>query len=177
METHLFTEHQKVRQFWIWLVVIAISLLFIILFVLQIGFNVQLGNHPAPDWALWILLMLPVGLWYILMSFRLTTEIYSDRIRYILRPFMTNYHEISKDKILKIEVVKYEPMQEYTGWGYRFGIKRKNSRALTVSGNMGLSIEMKNGRHLLLGTGMPEELSRAVDGMNGSNGNISTYET
>jgi hypothetical protein len=50
---------------------------------------------------------------------------------------------------------------EYGGWGYRVGGK-KSGIAFNVSGNMGVQIELKNGKKILLGTRKPKEAEEAL---------------
>lgn len=52
-------------------------------------------------------------------------------------------------------VRQYAPIREYGGWGLRYG---KKGKAYNTKGNMGLQLEMKNGKKLLIGTQKPEEL-------------------
>jgi len=58
-------------------------------------------------------------------------------------------------------VRKYSPIGEYGGWGYRVAGKRSGV-AYNISGNMGIQIELKNGKKILLGTRKPEEAKEAL---------------
>nr|MBP6978828.1 hypothetical protein [Lentimicrobiaceae bacterium] len=55
----------------------------------------------------------------------------------------------------------YSTIGEYGGWGYRMGGK-KAGVAYNISGNMGLQLELKNGKKILLGTKKPVEMEEAL---------------
>lgn len=166
METIIFKENQKVKQAWVWGLVIFISLLFLVFFISGIFLNIEIGNNPAPDWALWVLLIIPFLLWFLLLGMQLQTEITEDSIRYCLKPFMRNFKVIRKSEVKSLELIKYNPLKDYTGWGYRYHSTRKGSRAISISGSYGLSIEFINGTNFLIGTKRPKELSEAIKNLN-----------
>jgi len=56
----LYREVQRFRQFWIWLLVIAVSLITIWGMVQQIVLSKPFGNNPAPDIVL-IVLVIGIG--------------------------------------------------------------------------------------------------------------------
>jgi hypothetical protein len=68
---------------------------------------------------------------------------------------------INKNEIEKMEVVTYEPLFEYGGWGVRYSL-RKKSWCYNVSGDKGLLITYKNGKTFLIGTQKPEELNSLI---------------
>ncbi|MBK8703741.1 MAG: hypothetical protein IPN33_08970 [Saprospiraceae bacterium] len=57
----------------------------------------------------------------------------------------------------KVYVRQYKPIAEFGGWGLRYSMSGKG-RALNVSGNMGLQLEFKDGKKLLIGTQKPKEI-------------------
>jgi hypothetical protein len=159
----IYTEKQKFNQPWIWIGLIITALLMIILF--GIGINKQLihgqtfGNHPMSDtglivtfilvWILFMLIFLLIGL------ARLTTVIDRTGIRYQFFPFQLSFQKISWDAIDSYQVITYNPVHEYGGWGVR---SKKNATAFNVSGDKGLQMKLKNGKTLLIGTQNATEL-------------------
>lgn len=163
----IFRESQRFRQWWLWLILLPSTL--VTLVPMGYGLYSQLvlkkpfGNHPTGDTALIIttalvtaLMLFLLWLFYIL---ELQTCITEEGIRYRFFPFRWKYKMIKRSEITDLEVIKYNPIGDYGGWGIRYGSKGK---ALNVSGNMGLMIRLTSGKNLLLGTNKPEELREAV---------------
>ena len=63
-------------------------------------------------------------------------------------------------EIQKMEVVTYEPLYEYGGWGVRFNFKK--GWCYNVSGNKGLLITYKSGKTFLIGTQRADELTEIL---------------
>ena len=86
------------------------------------------------------------------------TKVYKDRIEINFFPF--KIHKVYSFTIIeKMEVIKYNPIMDYGGWGIRLG-------AYNISGNKGLKIHFINKNSLkdsiLIGTQKPEELSKII---------------
>jgi len=96
------------------------------------------------------------------LIFRATLEIEVDKyaIKYKYSPFINQWKRIEKAQIVSAEVVKYSPIREFGGYGYR--VRLGKGKALNVKGNMGLKLVYDNQKKLLLGTQKPEELKSAI---------------
>ena len=88
---------------------------------------------------------------------KLITEVRDDSLTLRFHP-LTN-QIIPYEHIKTCEVRKYHPIREYGGWGIRYGRKGK---AFNVSGNLGVQLELAQGKSLLIGSQRPEELARAI---------------
>ena len=159
-----FSETQKFKQPWIWIVLLLSGVLVLGIFGIgiyrQIICGVPMGNNPMSDDGLifitFLMLVLYAGLFYLLLSLKMTTLIDESGIRYRMYPFHFKYRQISWDQIEKCEVVEYNPLRDYGGWGIRYG---KKGKAFNVAGNKGLELKLKTGEPLLLGTQKPVELA------------------
>ena len=150
-EKILFTEKQQFRQWWIWL--LHLGLIGFILFkeIVEKDF----GNSSKQT------IIIPIAILFIsLILFwimKLETIIYADRIEIKFFPF--GIHKTYKiQDIEKMEVIKYNPIMDYGGWGIRLG-------AYNVAGNKGLKIYYRKKTFLdsiLIGTQKPEELSKII---------------
>lgn len=160
MSEILFSEKQYFRQYWIWIVLMAMNLFALYTTWSQLYRGVPVGNHPAsdPELLFFIALMLLINLLFAMM--RLESTIDEEGIHYRFFPFI-GMRTIRWDEISEVQVRKYNPLLEYGGWGIRIGLFGKGG-ALNVSGNMGLQINMKNGKRLLIGTQKPEELEKVI---------------
>ncbi|MEI7978560.1 MAG: hypothetical protein WCI53_06925 [Bacteroidota bacterium] len=140
-----FIESQKVKQAWIIVLMITVTIFSIINYVQMLA----TFSSIAP-----LIIIFVANL--ILIALKLNTKINKQGIYFQLFPFQFKYNEISWNDVLTIEVRKYKPIREYGGWGYRFSFK--NGKAYNISGNMGLQIVLKNGDKILIGTQKPDEL-------------------
>jgi hypothetical protein len=163
-----YVEVQRFRQIWIWLAMIwvaAICLYFGLRgFYIQIVLGQPWGEMPMSDAGMifFTLLMLAIGLGIpaIFFTASLKTEIDRDSIRFSFRPFLFKTRSFRWSEIRQAHVRRYKPLLEYGGWGIRFGL---SGRAYNVSGNMGLQIEFRSGKKLLIGTRKPEELRKFLE--------------
>lgn len=158
MENILFVEKQQFRQTWIWIILIGIFLLTLWGFIQQVVLGVPWGDNPGSDTIMIISTLLSIGLIWLFGIMCLKTEVTNEEIRVQYYPFFTktyNWQEIEK-----AYVRQYKPIGEFGGWGIRFSPRGK---AYNVSGNMGLQLVLKNGKRVLIGTQLPDELGRVVN--------------
>ena len=104
----------------------------------------------------------------------LTTYINEDGVYIRFFPFILKYKFFSWDTILKAYIREYHPILEYGGWGIKhgrfrfnpfrirkFGMRRfirKYNIAYIISGNIGLQLELTDGKRILIGTRKSVEL-------------------
>ncbi|MCK9618385.1 MAG: DUF6141 family protein [Lentimicrobiaceae bacterium] len=161
-EKVFFHEEQRFRQWWVWIILFAVILIFIYGMFQQFVLGKPFGNQPAPDWALAVSGAVPLLMIIFFSQTRLITEIYSDGIYYRFFPFHTKIKKITWDEIESREIRKYHPIREYGGWGFRYS-KFGKGRALNISGNIGLQLVLKNGKKLLIGTQQDYALIKAIE--------------
>lgn len=154
-----FSEKQRFTQWWIWLIIIAINLLLVYIIINVIIDVGEKSFHLADLIGLAVVFFSLILVNYLLSGTSLKTEINEKEIKIKFIPF------IIKDKIIKWEdlslcyVRQYNPIGEYGGWGYRFGIMGKG-KAYNINGNIGLQLQFKDGKKLLIGTQKAEELKQ-----------------
>ena len=155
-----FTEKQKFKQVWIWLLLLGIACVGIWGAVQQLIFKIPFGNKPAPDWVMILIVFatfLPIMLFWFL---QLETEVDSTGIYYRFRPFHFKKRFIAWNEITEAHVREYKPLKEYGGWGIRGSVR--NGKAFNVSGNKGLQVVLSNGKKILLGTQKDLELADCI---------------
>jgi hypothetical protein len=155
----LFSEKQKFNQWWVWLFLLALNILFVYGIILQVIFKIPFGNKPAPDALLIIFALIPIGITWLIYRFELITGITKEGIVFQLKPLHSEVQKINWSQIKKAYVRTYSPLKEYGGWGYKFGTKGK---AYNIRGNKGLQLELKNGQQILIGTQKAEELECVI---------------
>lgn len=157
MRKVIFTEVQYFRQPWLW-----VLLLGILIFPLwEIITDLNNDNKNSSNYFSWFFLG---GMSLFLLFFfklQLKTVITKQDISIRFNFFHTKPKIIAWDEIQKAEIITYNPIIDYGGWGIRYG--GLNSIAYNVSGNQGLQLYLKNGKKVLIGTQKPEELRNIIE--------------
>ncbi len=155
----LFSEKQQFRQGWLILIMIWVNSIFVYGIYQQIFKKIRFGNNPLGDTSLIVVSILVFAMTIFIFSFKLETQITKVGIfiRYI--PFHKTFKSYPWTAIEKSYIRQYSPIGEYGGWGVRLGA---NGKAYNVSGNMGLQLEFKDGKKILIGTNQVDDLQNAL---------------
>jgi hypothetical protein len=169
-----FYEKQKMSIWLLAFILVAITTICVIPAI----FNKEMLNLPL---ATGLLLSVAVIL-AIYFLFSLQTIINKDGIFVKMMPIMRKYKQFSWEDIENVYVRKYNPILEYGGWGYRSGLGRNfninsglkmrigmgtkggfgKGTAYNMRGNIGLQLELKNGKKVLVGTQRGEEIEEIL---------------
>jgi len=158
----LFSERQKFKHWWLFLILLSVNALFIVGFYKQVILGQQFGDKPMSDAVLLTMIGLLSLLTILIFSARLETVIKSDGIYVRFFPFHLTFKHYKWDRLTKSFVRKYSPLTEYGGWGLRFGLFGQGN-AFNVSGNEGLQLEFNDRKKLLIGTNKPAELTETLN--------------
>lgn len=153
----LFTETQKFRQWWIWLMLLGVNGIHLFGIFKQVIRGEQFGDHPMSSTALIISVAVTFLISLFILNVRLETILKKDGIYVRFFPFHIKFKNYSWDTITRSYIRKYSALSDYGGWGVRIGTFEKGT-AFNVSGNKGLQLEFGNNNKLLIGTNKPEEL-------------------
>ena len=152
-EKILFYERQRLRQWWLWLIVI---LAIVVPAVIQIS---KMSDSGVPQQQMlyyllsYIACCIPVLL--LICCIKLETKITEKCVYVRLFPLQISFRSYAFSEMSAYFVRKYHPVREYGGWGLKGTF---NNRALNISGNQGLQIVFKNEKKLLIGTRRPQEI-------------------
>jgi len=158
----VFKEEQRFTQIGLH-IMLVIS--FIIPIILVLKKYITSDNEDNDTLIGFITVIGSVVLVYaLILSLKLKTRIDEEGIHFRFIPFQFKVVFISWDEIEKAYVRKYKPMAEYGGWGI------KNSKlwskgkgiAYNVKGVIGLQLELKNGKKILIGTQKEEDVKRVL---------------
>ncbi|RME75428.1 MAG: hypothetical protein D6784_07935 [Chloroflexi bacterium] len=156
-----YREVQRMRQWWLWVIVLAAVSPVWYGTARQIFFDRPFGDRPLPDGGLVLFwLVFGVGLPVMLYYTHLTTEVRTDGVYYRYWPFHRTFRAIPFADIEVFEACTYRPLWEYGGWGIRYGGRR--GWAYTVSGKRGVRFQLRSGRQILLGSREADKLAQAV---------------
>lgn len=151
----IFKEQQRFNQLWL-ILLMLISLLVPI--ALIIGTYIK---NPDQFTALEFTLIIVTTLLApcIIFIFKLTTRIDEEGIQYKFFPFHLKFKHIKWNEIDKAYIRKYDALTEYGGWGIKGGkfLKKDKGTAVNVSGDIGIQLELKSGKKLLIGTQLKNE--------------------
>jgi hypothetical protein len=158
----LFKEVQRQNQKWIWFLLIILMGSALFGSIQQIVFNKPFGTHPMPDWG--FLPIFGILILFFLLVFRSTlyTEITKEHILFHYKPFFRRARLIPWEEVHDSYVRLYSPIKEYGGWGIRYPINGKSGWAYNVSGRIGIQLELKNGKKILIGTRHGKEAEHAL---------------
>ncbi len=156
----IFKEEQRFNQIWI-VVLMATSILIIIGIIISEYINDPNSFSPMELVLLIGSLMLISGFIFL---FKLTSRIDEKGVHYKFFPLHWKFKSIKWNDISKAYVRQYDAINEYGGWGFKGGWlwKKSKGRAINVSGNIGIQLELKNGKKLLIGTQKKEEAERIL---------------
>src|SRR5262245_24535268 len=87
MNSELFSETQKFKTWWAWIIVLAMNILFIYAIIQQVLLGKPFGEKPAPDWVLILVELFLLLLFLFLVSIKLKTRITDTGIYYRFYPF------------------------------------------------------------------------------------------
>ncbi|MBX2871761.1 MAG: hypothetical protein KTR30_06670 [Saprospiraceae bacterium] len=153
-----FKEVQRFTQWWLWALLIGITLIPIYGVLRQIVFGQTFGDNPMSDTGLLIFLLGMLAFDYGFWMLRLVTEIDS-------RTISINFFPLAKREIHWSEVKTYQ-IVDYGfvgGWGIRMGTKY--GTVYNTKGKTGLALELRNGRRYCVGTQKEEELATFLQEM------------
>jgi hypothetical protein len=163
-ETITFHEVQRLSRWWVWTAVVAMNVLFVYALVQQVLLGRPFGNKPAPDWVLILIEACLLLLLLFLFSIRLKTSVDEKGISYRFYPFQFRTTFIAWHELRDAYIREYNSFHEYGGWGIRIGNARTGNAVNTsASGKLGLQLQFKDGKLLLVGTRRPAELKTVID--------------
>lgn len=155
----LFYEKQRLRQWWLWVILIMINGIFIIGLVRQLFWGVSFGGHPMSNTGLILVTVLCTALTILFLTTKLHTKITHNEISVQLFPFHLKPKVFYWSSIKSAYVREYYPIADFGGWGIRYGVQGK---VYSLSGNIGLQLIFKNGKWLLIGTQKSKELEMVL---------------
>lgn len=131
-------------------------------FAVQIVLGIPVGNIPAPDYMVW-LIMLSFGIIFplVMFSLRLQTRVADKELQYRYYPFHIRWRTIGFDDINNVKFAEYSGLKEFGGWGIR---RNRRGKAYTVAGKYGVWITLKDKSEILIGSKRAGELEKVLSG-------------
>lgn len=166
--TVIFQESQRFSHTFVWMVVIIVFLVFAGLAGYDLAIHLAMRTPSAGKAishsafmimgiAQIVTILFIFGIFY---TAQLMTEVRTDGLYIRFKPFHASYRRIGFESLKTYTVCTYRPIMDYGGYGIHRGWK---GWAYNVSGNRGVQIELVNGKKIMIGSQMPEELVKALD--------------
>lgn len=150
-----FEESQSFNQWWLILLFIGFFVFLLYQFIVELSAE---DSDPMPYTLAFTILALIA---FFISKVVLNTKIDAHGIHIQFWPFYIKSKLFSWSEIESIDVIKYNPILDYGGWGYRFNFRGKGT-ALNVKGNQGIQLTLKNGKKILIGTQKPAEVRQII---------------
>jgi len=157
----IFKEEQRFNQTWI-IVLIIVSTI-VPLFVITKEYLDNPDSFTTSEF-IGILALIIVASCFIFVL-KLYTRIDENGIRYKFFPFQLKFKLLPWNEIKTANVRTYDAITEFGGWGLKGGAlwNKSKGRAINVSGDIGIQLQLKNGKKLLIGTQKKEEAIRVLE--------------
>ncbi len=152
------SEKQKFKNPYIWTIMILLNCYIIYGLISQVFLDKPFGNNPLPDIILIAVFIITFSILFLLYILFLEITIDNNEINIQFFPFLKK--QFSFGDIKKIDIVKYNPLKDYGGWGIRYG---KNGKAYTIGGNSGLRMILLNNKEYLIGINNPEKFKQLAN--------------
>ena len=156
----IFKEEQRFTQTWL-KVLLATSIIVPIIIVTK-EYLEENSKVTTNEFVL-TLVGITVSIAFIFF-FKLKTRIDEKGIHYQFSPFHLKMKIIKWKEIKKVHVRNYDPISEYGGWGLKGGSfwNKEKGKCVNISGDIGIQVEFKNGKKLLIGTQKKEDTTSVL---------------
>jgi hypothetical protein len=153
-----FKEIQRFNQWWLWIIV-SIPVLILLMEAITI-FNSQSVNRTQGILVIGIVLAFTIlsVVWMFLLHLETNLENGILNVNFKGMPFAKR--TIDLKEVEKLEIITYDPLFDYGGWGVRYSIRK--GWCYNVSGDKGLLVTYRNKKTFLIGTQKPGELKDAL---------------
>lgn len=157
-----FSEKQYIRIWWIRALIGVITLVMWYGFVQQIFFHIPFGNNPAPDWAMYpMILLIGVMFPWFFFNIYLKTEVFDQRLVIRYFPFIKKTY--THDDITQADSITFRPIREHGGWGIKYSVN--GGWVYSAYGNTGVEVFFRDGKKIIIGSQRPDELASAINSL------------
>ncbi len=112
-----------------------------------------MSNAGVIGWTVFLWLV-----YFRLLTVRLVTQLRPSELRVTLRG-VWRARQIPVSDISSVQIVTYNPIRDYGGYGIRW---TRRGKAYIARGRQGVKLELTSGATVLVGSQRPEELANAI---------------
>jgi hypothetical protein len=154
----LYHETQSLRRWPVGLLLALPPAALIFITCRQIIFHHPWGNPPATNGGLLFLTILLTAVYARLMTVRLVTDLFSERLEVGLRGLWPK-RKIPLETIRGAKPVEYDPVADSGGYGIRTG---RLGQSYTARGTRGVHLELADGHKILIGSQNADALAQKI---------------
>jgi hypothetical protein len=154
MAVTYFTERQYVFKTWVG----KLTFMILIVLILALYYFYVVQDQTFSLFSVCIQCISFLAVFMILFS-SLKTTCTNQNITLYYFPYHLNKIIYSKTEIDALEIVNYNGLGDFGGWGIRMNNEIK---CFTASGNCGVLITLKNGKQRLIGTKETETIKKVL---------------
>ena len=155
----IFIEQQKFTQ--LWLLILMVLLLVVVPLISFLNWD-DITNDDEAFIVIIAVALVDLIIFGLVLSIKLMTRIDELGVHYKFYPLHLKFRTIPWAEISNCYIRKYGAIREFGGWGIKPGIKKNKGKSFTVKGNMGLQLELKNGKKILIGSQLHADIERTI---------------
>ena len=151
--TYIFQEQQKLRQWYVWLVLILV-LTIAISFTTNSILNYLESTPGAASFVVLGVLLLSISLFFLISTAgsKLNVIATEDSLYFQWIPLNNRYNKVFWQNVKSIKMIEYRSM------GYGMRISEKYGSIYNAFGGYAINIITRGGNQFLIGTAKPKEL-------------------
>jgi hypothetical protein len=163
MSKILFSEEQKQKTPWIWMVIFPIICLYMYIMFSKKADSNFIGSEDFDGYIILcsVFFVMMVGLTTLFYKMKLTTIIKPDGIHIKFPPMQKKERFISRKEITRYEIIEFNRISRMRGHRIK-GRLRKTGKVYTISGKYGLIIHLTNQKKILIDTNRKEAVKSAM---------------
>lgn len=152
-------EKQRLNLWWLYLIIGMESIIILSVILFDKG-GMTIHHLKSNYFAPIIALLIPWAIIYAVNRSNIVLQINENGIAYQFRP-LGKRKSLTWDEIASAQLRKYDALGEYGGWGVKSRLWFKfNDKAYIFNDlNIGLQLELKNGKKILFSTAKADELA------------------
>ena len=156
----VFEEQQRFTQTWLIVLILVSTIIPLVIVFYEYYTNEEVFSFTEMILVIGLVLLAPS----IIFVFKLYSRIDEVGIHYKFFPIHLKYKTITWNEIAVAYVRTYDAISEFGGWGLKGGWLWKASKgtAINVSGDIGIQLELTNGKKLLIGTKQEENAKNVL---------------
>lgn len=154
---YIYEEQQKLRQWYVWLILV-LSLLLSIGFLVNSFVNYMEGAPGASSFIVLAVLILFICLFFVISTAgsRLNVVATKEAIHFQWIPLNNKFNKVNWQNVKSIQMIRYKSM------GYGMRISEKYGSIYNAFGGYAINIITRGGNQFLVGTSNPNELEKIL---------------
>ncbi|MDI1321719.1 MAG: hypothetical protein PSV36_03155 [Algoriphagus sp.] len=157
MANRVYKESQTYRGTWVFYLILLVELPTLILLAVLFFTSEEKKETGIALVFVFGVMSLVLAL---ILNIKLETRIDHQGIQFRYLPFIRKWRLLSKASIISAEVISFNPLLDFGGWGMK---GNRTTKLFNITGNQGLLVESGASKKILLGTLKAKELKSFLE--------------